>query len=143
MVQRATGGLLDDAILQQQFLSFDNSDGLVDSRDCYISKFLALISISCLLTRSAGPDANPMPSGCGGLHSSFSSWGFKSPLAVISWDLGGSSLSSQSSAEILGVQVPPQSLAGNNSTRRVTPARPQHQQKKQHDKTRNTTCRRR
>ena len=42
------------------------------------------------------------PSAFGGLHSSFSSWGFRSPPAVISWDLRGSSLSSQSSTGILG-----------------------------------------
>lgn len=48
--------------------------------------------------------------------------------------LWGSALKSplQSSAEILGVPVPPQSLAENNSMRRVTPAQ-------QHNKKQNTT----
>ena len=76
-------------------VSFDNSDGFTDSRDYYIVQFPALISISCLLTRSAGSDANPTPNSCGGLHSSFSSW--------------CSNLPSQSSAGILRVQVPARS----------------------------------
>ena len=107
-------------------LTFDNSDGLADPREYYISQFPVLLSISCLLTRSACSDANPTPSGCGGLRSSFSSWEFKSPLAVTSWDL-------QSSAGILGGSSPSAVISWEQFNATRDPCLGQ-----QHDKTRNT-----
>lgn len=76
-------------------------------------------------SQAADPTLN-----CGrGPPSELMSRGFKSPLAVIGWDLRGVQIS-PCSHQLRSVKVPPQSSARKNYTQRVTPVR--QQQKQQH-----------